>query len=139
VAAAAETLRSAGALDVVLLPTVMKKGRAGTRLEVLARPEAADALEHALFVHTSTIGVRRSMVERRALPREEQLVTVDGERIRVKVSRLPDGSTRAKPELDDVRAAAARLGRAPVEVAQAAQATVRVGGSPQDAVDAPKS
>jgi len=138
-AAAADALRSAGALDVVLLPTVMKKGRAGTRIEVLARPEAAGALEHALFVHTSTIGVRRSAVERRALPRDAQLVTVGGEPIRVKVSRLPDGSSRSKPELDDVREAAARLGRSPVEVAEAARAAVQLGAAPPDAVDAPKS
>src|SRR5437867_11023760 len=35
-AAAAERLRGAGALDVVLQAVVMKKGRAGTRIEVLA-------------------------------------------------------------------------------------------------------
>ena len=34
-AAAADRLRADGALDVVLQPVVMKKGRAGTRIEVL--------------------------------------------------------------------------------------------------------
>ena len=42
---AAERLRAAGALDVVLHPVVMKKGRAGTRLEVLCTPRSAHALE----------------------------------------------------------------------------------------------
>jgi hypothetical protein len=121
VAAAADTLRDAGARDVVLVPTIMKKGRAGTRVEVLATPEQADTLEHLLLVHTSTLGVRRTAVERRALPRESATVLVDGEVVRVKVGRLPDGTARAKPELDDVRAAAVRLGRPTLEVAEAAR------------------
>ena len=45
VAAAAERLRGAGALDVVLLGTTMKKGRPGTRIEVLCRPGDARRLD----------------------------------------------------------------------------------------------
>src|SRR5512132_3754318 len=41
VAAAADALREAGALDVVLLATTMKKGRPGTRVEVLASEQRA--------------------------------------------------------------------------------------------------
>ena len=132
VAAAAEALRAAGALDVVLLPTVMKKGRPGTRLEVLARPTDADALEQALFAHTTTIGVRRLLVARRALARATRTVHVDGAPVRVKVTTLPDGTVRAKPELDDVRAAAARLGRATLDVADAARHASRSGATSGD-------
>ena len=112
VAAAADALRDAGALDVVLLATGMKKGRPGTRVEVLAHPARADALEALLFAQTTTLGVRRSDVVRRALPREERRVRVLGHEVRVKVARLPDGSVRAKPEFDDVRAVALATGRA---------------------------
>jgi uncharacterized protein (TIGR00299 family) protein len=119
---AADALRSAGALDVVLLPTLMKKGRPGTRVEVLARPDDADALETVLLQRTPTIGVRRWTVERRALERREETVVVSGERIRVKVVVTPDGTPRAKPEHDDVRAAAARLGVDPADVARRALA-----------------
>ena len=110
-AAAADALREAGALDVVLLATTMKKGRPGTRLEVLVRPSQADALEGAIFSHTSTLGVRRSDVRRRALPREEVTVRVLGHEVRVKVARQPDGTLRGKPEFDDVRAVALATGR----------------------------
>ena len=128
-ASAADALRESSALDVVLLPTLMKKGRPGTRLEVLARPADADALEALMLTRTSTIGVRRSDVSRRALPREERTVSVEGERVRVKVVRTPDGEHRAKPEFDDVAAAARALGRDPRTVAAAALAAlVDLGG-----------
>ena len=96
-AAAADALRAAGALDVVLLPTVMKKGRPGTRIEVLARPEDVPQLEARIFAHTTTIGVRVSRVARRALARAEHRIAVDGHHVRVKVSRTPDGRARVKP------------------------------------------
>ena len=110
-ALALEELRGAGALDVVTLPTSMKKGRPGVRVEVLASPSAADALEALLLAATTTIGVRRLSVERRALPREVRHVEVLGQRIAVKEVRLADGRRRAKPELEDVRRAALATGR----------------------------
>jgi uncharacterized protein (TIGR00299 family) protein len=115
-AAAAERLRGAGALDVVMLPVVMKKGRSGTRVEVLASPATADALESLLLAETTTIGVRRSATIRRALPRETASVTVLGQSIAVKVVTLPDGSRRAKPEYDDVLRVAQATGRAPHDI-----------------------
>ena len=108
----AELLREAGALDVVLLTTVMKKGRPGTRVEVLARPAEAGALENVLLTESTTIGVRRSSVERRALERTRRTVTVLGHTVGVKVVTLPDGSSRGKPEFDDVRSVAHETGRA---------------------------
>jgi uncharacterized protein (DUF111 family) len=122
VAEAAERLRAAGARDVWTLPVGMKKGRQGTRLEVLARPADADALERELFQATPTIGVRRVAVERRALPRRSAAVTVAGERVELKVVALPDGTRRAKPEFEDVRRAAARLGWTAAAVYEAATA-----------------
>lgn len=112
----ADSLRQAGALDVVLLATQMKKGRPGTRVELLARPAAADALEARLLQDGTTLGVRRWSVVRRALEREMQEVLVLGEPIRMKVARLPDGTERAKPEFDDARRAAVRTGRSVTEV-----------------------
>lgn len=112
VAACADLLRQEGALDVVVTATLMKKGRAGQRVEVLASERDADHLEELLFLHTSTLGVRRSTVERRVLPRASQVVEVLGHAVRVKVATLPNGSQRAKPEFDDVRAVAEATGRA---------------------------
>jgi pyridinium-3,5-bisthiocarboxylic acid mononucleotide nickel chelatase len=123
-AAAAEAIREAGALDVVLVPTIMKKGRPGVRIEVLASPAAADALESLLLRVTTSIGVRRWPVQRLALPRDVYTVDVDGHPIRMKAVRTADGAERAKPEFDDVAAAARALGRPHRAVAEAA---LRVG------------
>lgn len=120
IAAAADALREAGALDVTVLSTIMKKGRPGARIEVLAAPSVAERLERLLLTATTTIGVRRQLVTRRALPRTFRDVTVHGERIRVKVVTLPDGTTRSKPEFDDVQRVAAATGRAVLEIADAA-------------------
>nr|MCU0623351.1 LarC family nickel insertion protein [Gemmatimonadaceae bacterium] len=111
VAAAADAIRDAGALDVVLLPTVMKKGRAATRVEVLCRPDDAERLAELLLVHTTTLGVRRTTAERTMLKREMLEVTSFGHVVRVKVAHLPDGSERPKPEADDVLRVAAATGR----------------------------
>jgi uncharacterized protein (TIGR00299 family) protein len=111
VASAADALRVSGALDVMLQPVVMKKGRSGTRLEVLAHPRDADSLEELLLSQTTTIGVRRSVVRRRALPRERGTVSVLGHTIGIKVVALPDGRRRGKPEYEDVQRVAQATGR----------------------------
>ena len=115
-AAAAERLRGEGALDVVLQPVVMKKGRAGTRIEVLTSPAHADRLEGLLFAETTTLGVRRTAMRRRALPRERALVTVLGHAIAVKMVQLDDGRRRGKPEFDDVQRVAQATGRSPQDI-----------------------
>ena len=113
----ADLLRARGALDVVLTGTLMKKGRPGTRVEVLAPVGAADQLEELLLVHGSTIGVRRSLVSRRTLARERVTVDVLGHPVAVKVVALPGGGRRAKPEFDDVARVAAATGRTTAEIA----------------------
>jgi uncharacterized protein (TIGR00299 family) protein len=114
--AAAERLRAAGALDVVLQPVIMKKGRAGTRIEVLALPARADELERLVLAETTTIGVRRAVTSRAALPRDRRTVTVLGHEIGLKVVELTDGRRRAKPEFDDVQRVALATGRAPHDI-----------------------
>lgn len=116
----ADDLREQGALDVVLVSLLMKKGRPGARLEVLSTTAAADALEHALFAGTSTIGVRRHAVSRRALPRRAVSVDVLDQQVRLKVVTLPGGEERAKPESDDVARVARATGRSVIEVTQLA-------------------
>ena len=116
-------LRAAGALDVVLTATMMKKGRPGTRVEVLARPTEAAGLEEWLLRHGSTIGVRSSVVSRRALPRRERVVDVLGHPVRLKISTLPDGSERSKAEMDDLRHVAHVTGRTVSEVEHIATLT----------------
>jgi len=122
VAAAADALREAGALDVTCITVAMKKGRVGTRIEVLCRESDAGRLESMVFARTTTIGIRRSRVIRRALARDVRTVEVLGHEVRVKVSALPDGRTRAKPEYEDVRSVAEATGRSLQDVTTLARA-----------------
>ena len=110
-AGAADVLRAEGALDVVLLHTTMKKGRPGTRVEALVQTSDLARIEEKIFLHFTTIGVKTIDVVRKALARESRLVRFDGRDIRVKVSTLPDGTQRMKPEFDDLRRVAQETAR----------------------------
>lgn len=119
-AAVAEQLRSDDALDVVLLSTIMKKGRAGTRVEVMCRPADADRFESYLLSETTTIGVRRADLDRVALARTMREVDVLGHQVRLKEVALPGGGSRVKPEYDDVRRVALATGRRHADILQLA-------------------
>jgi uncharacterized protein (TIGR00299 family) protein len=124
-AAVAERARVDGALDALLAPVVMKKGRQGTRIEILCRPADAERFEMLLLRETSTIGVRRTEASRSVLQREERTADVLGHSVRVKVVTLPTGERRAKPEFYDVHRCALATGRTASDIYQLALAAER--------------
>ena len=126
VASASDRLRELGALDVTTTAVQMKKGRMGVRVEVLTRPELSRRLEDELFATTTTLGIRRSTVERRALRREQRTVDVLGHSVRVKVATLPDGGHRGKPEYEDIQVVSRATGRSLGDVASLALAAVEL-------------
>jgi len=113
-------LLAAGALDVTLTPMQMKKNRPATQLAVLCRPDDADALLPIILTETTTLGVRRSPVERLSLPRSIETVETGYGSIRVKVARWKD-IDRAVPEYEDCKRAAEASGAALLDVMQAAR------------------
>jgi len=117
-----EALVAAGALDVQLWTVQMKKGRTGFRLEATVATGDAERVTEALFRHSTTTGVRRWYAERATLSRRTiEVEAAAGMAVRVKVVDAP-GGPRVKPEYDDVRTAARRLGRPAHEVAREVQA-----------------
>lgn len=117
-----EALAAAGALDVQVWTTHMKKGRPGFRLEAVMEPGAADRVVEALFLHSTTGGIRRWTTERITLPRHQvEIEAAPGVSVRVKILDAP-GGPRVKPEYDDVRAAARKLGRPAHEISREVQA-----------------
>ncbi len=110
VAPVLEALLTGGALDAVALPSAMKKGRPGLRIEALAHPGQLESVIEALFDHSPTIGVRHWPVSRPALARAEETIVWRGQTIRRKRVILPGGGTRTKPEYEDVIQAARALG-----------------------------
>jgi uncharacterized protein (TIGR00299 family) protein len=110
------------ALVAWLSPVLMRKGRPGHTLHVLATPADAETLTAAILSETTTLGVRRTAVTRVAAPRRLARVEVAGQPIAVKLG-LRDGAViDATPEFDDVRAAAKALGRSTRWVLQQASA-----------------
>ncbi len=102
-----QRLFAAGARDVTLTPTVMKKGRPGVILSVIADPQKRDELERVIFTETSTIGLRSHAVSRRKLAREIREVETRFGKLRVKVSGRDGGAPiTISPEYDDCRRAA---------------------------------
>jgi len=118
-------LLAAGALDAMVVPSVMKKGRPGMWLVVIAEPERADALARLLLAETTSLGVRVRHDERVELERRAEQVETPFGLILLKVASLPGGGERAVPEFESVRAAAERAGRPLREVAEAALAAWR--------------
>ncbi|RYU10340.1 nickel pincer cofactor biosynthesis protein LarC [Nocardioides iriomotensis] len=112
-------LLDAGASDAWLTPILMKKGRPAHTLHVLVRPDRVDAVRREVFRHTSTIGVREVAVGKTALERAMRSVTVDGERIAVKLALLDGEVVNAQPEYEDVARVATSTGR-PVKAVLAA-------------------
>jgi hypothetical protein len=113
-------LLAAGALDVTLTPMQMKKNRPATQLAVLCRPSDADSLLPIILSETTTLGVRRSTIERVSVPRSIETVETRYGSIRVKVARW-NNLNRAVPEYDDCKRAAEASGAALIDVMQAAR------------------
>ena len=107
IAFAVEALMRNGALDVWCTPAVMKKGRPGLVLSVLAEEADIARLERTMFAETTTFGVRRSMLSRTVLTREHEAVETPFGPVRVKVGRHGDEVVTRSPEYDDCARVAA--------------------------------
>ena len=127
VADAAAALLDAGALDSWVIPVVMKKGRPGFVLGALAAPDQVDALRGVFFEATTTLGVRAHRVDRTALERRIDTVTVSGWPVRIKVGLLEGAAVTATPEHDDLASLARATGRSVRSLEDEARATWSAG------------
>jgi len=106
-----------GALDVWLTPVIMKKSRPGTVLSALVPQESEMAAADLILRETTTLGLRRRLVERHALPREMARVRTKYGPISGKVALLGPGGRRFVPEYSECRKAALKSG-VPLRVVQ---------------------
>ena len=117
---AMERLFEAGALDAWFTAIQMKKNRPGTLLSVLCRPEEADKLAEAMLRETTTLGIRRRMVERIIAEREVTSVETPWGTVHIKVKRVNGERVSIKPEFEDCAALARAYGLPLEHVQQAA-------------------
>ena len=94
---ACERIRAEGAKDVTLVPAIMKKGRPGHILEVMASEDDADRIAVAMLRETSTFGVRRIDCARYALERH---IERGDDGVRVKYGS-GYGVSKSKREFED--------------------------------------
>jgi uncharacterized protein (TIGR00299 family) protein len=110
-----DRLFSAGALDVVLTPVIMKRGRPAIVLTCLAPPARIESLLDVLFRETTTLGARVQELTRHILPRRVTSVKIGGGSVRMKIAAVDATDTKAAPEFSDCKRIAERTGR-PVKV-----------------------
>ena len=119
---AADKLRAAGALDVWFTTALMKKGRPGHVLHVLARSAERTAMAELLMRETTTFGLRVLPVERVVLDERREDIEAAGDKVRVRLGYLAGRLVTASPEFEDCRRVAEQTGRPLKEVYAAAQA-----------------
>jgi len=111
-----EALRQAGALEVFSQPMQMKKGRPGTLVTVLVRPEQAADLRRIWWQWGSSLGVREQWQQRWELRRDQFSLTTPWGPVRIKRAVRPDGTLQCKPEMDDLMTLARRHALPPAEL-----------------------
>ncbi|MDP6779260.1 MAG: nickel pincer cofactor biosynthesis protein LarC [Candidatus Latescibacteria bacterium] len=107
-----ERLLEGGARDAYLTPVVMKKGRPGVMVSVLADPARASSLTETLLRETTTLGLRITQVDRLALPRSSSTVETPYGTVALKVAQQGE-RRRVTPEFEDC-ARLAREGNVPI-------------------------
>ena len=131
---AQERLFELGALDVWHTPIQMKKNRPGTLFSVLVPASLESQAVSLLLRETTTLGVRRRVVERYEAEREMREVHTEFGPVAVKTKLLDGVTIAAAPEYDACRAIALEHGL-PLQdvlarVTQAAREQLFAGPSP---------
>lgn len=98
---ACEELLASGATEAYTVAITMKKGRPGLLIRALCEPAMRDAVVHAIFAHTTTIGVREIETHRFVLDRSMHEMITDYGPVSVKESR-GYGVIRRKYEYEDL-------------------------------------
>ena len=119
-----EQLFQNGARDAFYTPVYMKKNRPGYLLSVLCDESRRETLERVIFTNTTTIGIRRTAVERTTLPRRSETVKTSLGDVSVKRYDAPDGE-RVSLEHDSVAAICRATGQSWQSVTEKLKAELR--------------
>lgn len=110
VAAASLRLFANGALDVYSTPVMMKKGRPGFVLSVIAQTGDADRIAQLMLEETSAFGVRKTLASRLKLHRKTVMASTAFGEIEIKLGLLGERVLHATPEFESCWQAAERAG-----------------------------
>lgn len=110
-----DKLLDAGALDVAVVPLLMKKNRPGHLLRVIARPGDCNNVVEAIIRETGTLGVRilpyvhRNIVKREIIPIKININEIDYE-LNIKIGKIGEDIINYSPEYEDVKRIADKTG-----------------------------
>lgn len=107
-----------GVLDAYYTAVHMKKNRPGNLLTVMSLTKNTEAIENFILLHSSTFGVRTSLVERRILDREFIQNQTDWGVLNMKVGKYEGNIVKITPEYEDVIKISQKSGRPFFEVFQ---------------------
>jgi len=97
-----EKLLDEGAKDVFYTPIFMKKNRPAYKLSVICSESHKAGLESVIFRNTTSIGIRKVLMERAILERESITINTAFGPARVKVTTF-EGEKSYSPEYEDIR------------------------------------
>ena len=100
IAALTDDLLKRGAVDVWQTPVVMKKGRSGIVLSLLAPAENAESLRERIFRSTTTFGIRFYPVQREILERQMKTIQTPYGEVPVKQGFYKGELITVAPEYD---------------------------------------
>lgn len=89
-----------GALDFYITQVLMKKGRPGFLITILAKPEVVDQISDFILENTTSIGLRFHPVKRKILNRKIRNIETSLGCVVVKEVILPSGKSRMVPEYE---------------------------------------
>ncbi len=104
-----DELLAAGARDVAIIPAIMKKGRNGSIIQVIVKPEDSDRLARKIIEETGSLGVRIIPVKHRLIAQREMRavnITINSREFSagVKIARdLQGGLLNISAEFEDCK------------------------------------
>jgi uncharacterized protein (DUF111 family) len=98
-----EKALEAGALDVFMVPIIMKKNRPGIVLSVLCEVEKKEVMEKLIFLETTTLGIRNYEVDRSALERKVLRVRTKYGVVSMKIGFMGGKILKYAPEFNDCK------------------------------------
>jgi hypothetical protein len=105
-----QKLFDAGVLDVYYHDIIMKKGRPGILLSVLARESILNKVMEIIYTETTTLGVRITHIDRHKLEREIKEVDTSFGKVKVKVIGK-NSAVKKIPEFEECKRLAESTGK----------------------------
>ncbi|SHI02919.1 Protein of unknown function DUF111 [Clostridium grantii DSM 8605] len=103
-----EKLFDVGALDVFKVPIMMKKDRPAVLFSVLYKKQNEELIEEIIFTETTTLGIRKKVIDRVCLNRKIKIVSTEYGDVSVKFAYYKGKEIKYKAEYEDCKALASK-------------------------------